>query len=96
MKVCFYGELSVLNKNKFDISKTFDIFNSDTVNVLKDKLVKLVFVEAENIFLNKSCIMADISSENNTYLTVLNNHKVFNLLNNYIKKQNKKNDNENY
>lgn len=97
MLSCWHGVFFVLNKKKFDIYKTFDVFNSESINSFKAKMLKIVFVEAENIFLNKaSCIIADITNENNPYLTILNNRKIFNLLNNYITRQNKIKNHENH
>lgn len=78
-----------MSKNKFDVSKTFDIFNSETISRFREKLVKLVFVEAENVFFGKSSLITDISNEDNPYITVINNHKVYKLLNNAINKKKK-------
>ena len=36
---------------KFNILKTFDIFNSEAISILKDKIINLIFIETENFFI---------------------------------------------
>lgn len=77
-----------MNNRKYDISETFDVFNTENVNIFKEKMLKLVFIEADNFILKESCIMTDINNEDQTYITVLNNQKVFTLLNNCVNRKN--------
>ena len=57
-----------MKAKKFNILKTFEIFNSESVSILKDKVVNLIFVETENFFIKyqnegKSFLKKIISSE---------------------------------
>lgn len=90
-----YGVLYILKSNKFDVMHTFEVFNSETINLVKEKIIKLVFIEAENFFLNKSSVVADISGNHSVYLTIVNNKKLFTLINNSLKNVQKKIKNEN-
>jgi len=67
-------------KKKFDIFKTFEIFNSTAVSIIKERIIQFVHIEAENFFMTQSSVTASITKDNAVQLSVLNNEKVYNLL----------------
>lgn len=79
-----------MKNSRLDIFKTFELFNSEAINVLKERVIKFVFIETNNIFESKSCIKADISDENNMSLFVFNNEKLYNVLNSSMHRHQKK------
>lgn len=78
----------------FDIFKTFDLFEQVSLSIIKETLIKLVFIESDNIFTAKPEINVDITKDNNAQFTIINNKRVYNLLNSAIIRQNKRKDNE--
>ena len=79
---------------KFDIIKTFEIFNTETINVIRERIIQFVLVEAENFFASKTAITAEITSDDTICFSVLNNEKVYNLLTNAWRKKQKRMENE--
>lgn len=79
-----------MSKSKFDIFKSFDIFNSESVNIIKERVIRLVFVETGNIFKSTTCMQADITDDNSVNLYVFNNQNVYNILNRSLAKYRKK------
>jgi len=71
-----------LKKKKFDIFKTFDIFDSEAISIIKERIIKFVLIEAENFFITKSNINAEFDKDEALQITVFNNPKVYNLLTN--------------
>jgi len=79
-------------KKKFDIIKSFEIFNSEALSVIKDKIIEIVLIEAENIFskhpaVNNSLFNVDIKKDNSFQVTVFNDKKTYDLLSNTWKRQ---------
>ena len=62
-----------------NIFDTFDLFLRKPLSILKNGLVSLVHIRAENMFNNKSAINVDLM-EQKAQITVINNEKVYNLL----------------
>jgi len=46
-------EFGVLKKKKFNIFNTFEMFNCESISILKDKIIKFVLIEADNFFIPK-------------------------------------------
>ncbi len=61
-----------------NIFETFELFLRRPISILKNGLVSIVHIRAENMFAKKA-INADIM-KNKTQITVVNNEKVYNLL----------------
>jgi phosphotransacetylase len=79
-------------KKKFDIIKTFEIFNRENMNVLKEKIVHIILVEADNIFSNtKKMFEVDVKKGNSIQINVINDKSSYDFLSNtwqrYIRKQ---------
>lgn len=43
-----------MKKKKFNIINTFDIFSTEAISIIKDKIIKFVLIEADNFFIPKS------------------------------------------
>ena len=71
------------------------MFNSEAINVIKDRIIRFVLVEADNLFAGKSSIEASTNNDESTQITVVNNKKVYNLLENTWRKRQQKLQNEN-
>jgi len=69
-----------LKKDNLDIFATFDIFNSEAMSIIKDRVVRFVLVESGGISGHESCITANADNNNVIHISVLNNEKVYNLL----------------
>ncbi|MBR3889281.1 hypothetical protein IKJ53_02075 [bacterium] len=61
-----------------NIFDTFDLFLKRPLSILRNGLVSLVHIRAENMF-NKKAINVDLL-EQKAQITVVNNEKVYNLL----------------
>ena len=61
-----------------NILDTFDLFLKRPLSILRNGLVSLVHIRAENMF-NKKSINVDLL-EQKAQITVVNNEKVYNLL----------------
>lgn len=61
-----------------NIFDTFDLFLKRPLSILRNGLVSLVHIKAENMF-NKKAINVDLI-EQKAQITVVNNEKVYNLL----------------
>ncbi len=77
-------------KRKFDIFRTFEIFNSEPVHFMNPDFVNMVLVETENFFMSKSCLKTDLKRDNLFQISVFNNKKVFNLLTQTWKRRSKR------
>lgn len=77
-------------KNKFDILKTFDIFNKDSLSVLRDKFIEIVMIEADNIFAGKSLFNIDFKKDDTVQITVINDRRTYDLLSNTWQRHKKK------
>lgn len=80
---------------KFDIIRTFEIFNAETMNVIRERIIKFVLIEAENFFAKKTAVTAEITTDDSICFSVLNNEKVYHLLTNAWRKHQKRIENEN-
>lgn len=78
-----------LKKRKFDILKTFDIFHSEVLSIIKENLIKFVHVETDNFFLAGSAIKAELLKNKDFQVSVINNKNIYNLLTQAWLKQNK-------
>jgi len=79
-------------KKKFDIIKSFEIFNSEALSVIKDKIIEIVLIEAENIFskhpaMTNSLFNVDMKKDNSFQVTIYNDKKTYDLLSNTWKRQ---------
>ena len=77
-------------KRKFDILKTFEIFNRESLGILKDKLIEIVMLETDNIFSKKSLFNIDFKKDDSVQITVINDRKTYDLLSNTWKRHKKK------
>ncbi|OGI22971.1 MAG: hypothetical protein A2287_08940 [Candidatus Melainabacteria bacterium RIFOXYA12_FULL_32_12] len=84
-----------MKKKKYNIFKTFDMFNSEAMNIIKERLIKFVLIEADNFMGKSHSVTTDISSDNSIQLSILNNKKLYNLLNNTWQRKQQKVENEN-
>ncbi len=75
-------------KKKFDIFRTFEIFNSEPVHFMSPDFVNMVLVETENFFMSKSCLKTDLKRDNLFQISVFNNRKLFNILTEAWKRRN--------
>ena len=79
-----------------DVKKEKNIMqNAIAINVIKDRIIRFVLVEADNLFAGKSSIEASTNNDESTQITVVNNKKVYNLLENTWRKRQQKLQNEN-
>ncbi len=85
---------------KLDILRTFEIFNKESLGILKDKIIEIILVEADNIFSkNKKIFDIDFKNDKSIQISVVNDKEAYNLLSNTWKrhklKQGKLNDKDN-
>jgi len=82
----------VKKKRKFDILKTFEIFNLESLSILKDKFLEIVMLETENIFSSNknSFFNIDFKKDDSVQITVMNDRKTYDLLSNTWKRHKKK------
>lgn len=81
-------------KRKFDILKTFEIFNKESLNVIKDKLIEIIMVESDNIFAGRNLFDVDFKRDDSVQITVINDRNTYDLLSNTWKRHKKKLENE--
>lgn len=79
-------------KNKFDILKTFEIFNMESLSILKDKFLEIVMLETENIFSShkNNLFNVDFKKDDSVQITVINDRQTYDLLSNTWKRHKKK------
>ncbi|OGI03713.1 MAG: hypothetical protein A2Y25_08230 [Candidatus Melainabacteria bacterium GWF2_37_15] len=88
-------------KKSSDIYKTFEIFNKDNISILKDRLIEIILIEADNIFSrkNKNMFELDFKKNNSVQISVYNDKEMYDLLSNtwkrYKMKQIETNDKDN-
>lgn len=88
-------------KKSPDIFKTFELFNKESISILRDKIIKIILVEADNIFSgkNKKMFDLDFKKNNSVQISVFNDKKTYDLLSNtwkrYRNRQLNKNDQNN-
>ncbi|MGM9994674.1 MAG: hypothetical protein ACI37R_08110 [Candidatus Avigastranaerophilus sp.] len=75
-----------------DILKTFEVFLSAPMSIIRQRKIKIMHVET-NIFVPKLPISIDLNDD--IELTVFNNPKVYNLLAGVIYKRRLKNEDKN-
>lgn len=78
---------------KTDIFKTFEIFNKENISILKDKIVEIILVEADNIFLKatkKNMFELDFKKNNSVQVSVFNDKHAYDLLSNTWKRHKQK------
>ena len=85
------NKLSVNKKRmmtkKTGILKTFEIFNRETITMLKDKLIEIILIETENIFSkNKKMFNVDFKKDDSVQISILNDQKTYHLLSNTWKR----------
>ena len=83
------------NKRKFDILKTFEIFNKESFSVLKNKLIEIVMLETDNIFTRRNLFNVDFKKDESVQITVINDKNTYDLLSNTWKRHKKKLNSEN-
>ena len=78
-------------KRKFDILKTFEIFNKESLSILKDRLIEIVLVETENIF-SKTDNLFNIhfKKDDSAQITIINDRNTYDLLSNTCKRHKNK------
>ena len=81
---------------KFDIYKTFEIFNRLLINVIKDEIIKFVLVETDGFLASSSYVQADINKNDVVQLSILNNQKLYNIITNSWSRYQQKKNNEGY
>lgn len=67
-----------MKKRKFDIRQTFETFLKEPLSILTKGLFQIVNIEGENFFENEKSFHVDFVN-NKTQLTLVNNHKMYNL-----------------
>lgn len=72
---------------KYDIIKTFEIFNRENISRLKDKLVEIILVEADNIFAKSEKVFdLDFKKNKSIQISVYNDKNTYDLLSNTWKR----------
>ncbi|MEI8389337.1 MAG: hypothetical protein WCG23_05575 [bacterium] len=79
-------------KRTFDILRTFEIFNRESLSILKDKFLEIVMLETENIFSShkNQLFNIDFKKDDSAQITVINDKKTYDLLSNTWKRHKKK------
>ena len=77
-------------KKKFDILRTFEIFNKESLSVLKNRLLEIVLLETDNIFAGNVPFTVDLKKDDKVQVTVINDKKTFDLLANTWRRQKKR------
>lgn len=77
-------------KKKFDIFKTFEIFNMSSLSVLKEKFLEIVMLETNNIFSNPNPFSIAFKKDDSVQVTVINDEKTFDLLSNTWRRHKKR------
>ncbi|MCQ2739067.1 MAG: hypothetical protein MJ237_02435 [bacterium] len=62
-----------------NIFKTFETFLKEPISILKNNIVQIVNLQADNIFAQKSSCEASLLKDG-TQITVVNNDRLYNLL----------------
>lgn len=74
-------------KRKFDIFRTFELFNKENMGILKDKIVEIIMVESDNIFAkNKKMFNIDFIKDKSARISVFNDKPAYELLSNTWKR----------
>lgn len=94
IRLCVFGA-HVLKKRRFDIFNTFELFNMEALNVIKERIIKFVLIEADNLSGKKSDITADLAKDDTVQLTVFNNLGLYTLLDSTWRKRQQKLKDEN-
>ncbi len=72
---------------KFDIIRTFEVFNRENLAVLKDRIIEIILIEADNIFSNNKKIFdIDLRKNKSIQISVFNDKKTYDLLSNTWKR----------
>lgn len=79
-------------KRKFDIFKTFEIFNRESLSILKTKFLEIVMLETENIFSSpkNNLFNIDFKKDDSIQITVINDSRTYDLLSNTWKRHKKR------
>lgn len=78
-----------MNK-KFNIWKTFEIFNSYPISILKER-IRFMFIDTNS---NDASISANISSKNGIEINIFNSEGAYNLLTSVFYRSKQKAENE--
>lgn len=74
-------------RKKLDILKTFEVFNKESISHLKDKIIEIIMIEADNIFSNnKKMFDVDLKENQSVQISVYNDNKTYDLLSNTWKR----------
>ncbi len=77
-------------KEKFDILKTFEIFNRESLSIIKDRIIEIVMLETENIFSRTNLFNVDFKKDDTVQITVINDKQTYDLLSNTWKRHKNK------
>jgi hypothetical protein len=77
-------------KKPVDIFKTFEIFNKESLTVLRDKLIDIVMLETDNIFARNNLFNVDFKKDNSVQITVINDRETYDLLSHTWQRHKKK------
>ncbi|HSA06824.1 MAG TPA: hypothetical protein P5556_06570 [Candidatus Gastranaerophilales bacterium] len=81
---------------RFDILRTFELFNKENMSILRDKIVEIILVEADNIFSkNKKIFDIDFKKDKSMQIAVFNDKQTYDLLSNTWKRHKMKSGNLN-
>jgi len=70
---------SAENRKKFDIIKTFEIFNKENMSILKNKIIEIILVEADNIFsIPKQKWFSDLGKPESLEINVISENRITN------------------
>ena len=67
-----------MQKKKFDIRRTFEIFLKEPLSILTSGLFQIVHIEGENFFTKEKSFNIDFVN-NKAQLTLVNNPRMYNL-----------------
>ena len=77
---------------RINIFKSFELFLSQPLSIIRNRIIQICHVEAENVDV-RSKVQFNLSDES-AQINVYNSPKVYNLLSNVIYKQKKMNQND--
>ena len=75
-----------MNRKKFDIRKTFEMFLKEPFSILTNGLFQIVNIEGENFFSKEKTFNVDFVN-GKTQLTLVNNSKMYNLFRTVLHKK---------
>ncbi|MDD3150620.1 MAG: hypothetical protein PHV68_07265 [Candidatus Gastranaerophilales bacterium] len=80
---------------KFNILKTFEIFNMEAISILREAIVRFMLIETDNFFKEENAMKATIDKNNQIDISIINKPKMYSLMTNVWYKKQRLEENEN-